>query len=897
VTAIAVNPQNNNVVYLGAASGGVWKSTDGGASWTPLTDFQPSLAIGSLAIDPSSCTPADCTTIYAGTGEVYGSSIDFGAGILKSTDAGVTWTQQGVNLFAPQGPTDRAARIGAMAVDPFSSQIVLAGTSLGIYRTTDGGASWTLVTALSGQGTGLLFDGNNPGVVYAALSQSNTAGVYRSIDHAVTWSRLAGTAGNLFPAAGVGYIALSVVSGAAGAAGSATLYAAVEQANSGSLRGVWKSSDSGSNWIQLTNTPGFCSPLCGFATAIAADPANPDIVFAGGTLDAFAKEFIRSTDGGNTWLQVGCQHPSAGSCPLGSNSVSLGTDYHALVFTADGTRLFMGNDQGAWRTENPDVPDPTQLLYMDLNSGLAITQQFGGHAISPSDENVGFVGAQDTGTARYSGGMAWDKVFSEGDGGQAAIDQQIPSVVYTTSLGSCVGLCIARSFFDGTSISTFLQSTTNGIGNERMHFPAPLTVDPNISGRVYYGTFRVYLTTDYAETWTAISPDLTGGGTLTAIAVAASDSGVVYAASTSPGGGKVQKCQNALQNAGARWTDITSPDVLPTGRDVTAIAVDQNDSNLVYVTYSGFASGADTKGHVFRSPDGGATWVDITGNLPNMSVYDVVADPDVADTLYIGTTNGVWTSSNASQGAGAVWSRLGGTNTPGSLPNVAVTGVNLRRQSRILRAITHGRGAWILQLTNLDLPQGPVLISVHPSFAARGSSITGVALNGLNFTSATRAQFDGSQSGVTTRPGDVTSMIADFDASLLTPGMHKISVFDSNQAPNTSTELLFSVYSPTPILVGLSPNNLPSGGSSFTLAVTGRNFICNGGISDSVVYFGLTRHTRESCGPSPTSGGDMQMTVTIASSEIANAGTVTVTVVNPPPGGGTSLRTSFQVTP
>src|SRR6266849_4742789 len=527
VTAIAVNPQNNDVVYLGAASGGIWKSTDGGASWTPLTDFQPSLATGSLAIDPSSCTADDCTTIYVGTGEVYGSSIYFGAGILKSTDAGATWTQQGANIFVPQGSPDRAARIGAIAVDPFNSQIALAGTSGGLYRTTDGGATWTQVAALSGQGTGLSFDVNNSGVVYAALSQATAAGIYRSTDHGVTWSRLSGTGVNLFPTTGVGYMALSVVSGAAGAVGGVTLYAVVQQLNSNSLRGVWKSSDSGANWVQLVNTPNFCFPLCGFATAIAADPANPDIVFAGGTLDAFAKEFIRSADGGNTWVQVGCQHPSAGSCTLGDNDVSVGTDYHALVFTADGSRVYMGNDQGAWRTDNPEVADPTQLHYLDLNSVLAITQQYGGHAISPSYENVGFVGAQDVGTARYSGGMAWGKVFSEGDGGQAAIDQQIPSVVYTTSMGSCVGLCIARSFFDGTSISTFLQSTTNGIADERTHFPAPLTVDPNITGRVYYGTFRVYLTIDYAETWTPISPDLTGGGALTAIAVAPSDSNVV----------------------------------------------------------------------------------------------------------------------------------------------------------------------------------------------------------------------------------------------------------------------------------------------------------------------------------------------------------------------------------
>src|SRR5207237_4787730 len=111
-----------------------------------------------------SCTADDCMTIYVGTGEVYGSSIYFGAGILKSTDAGSTWTQQGANIFAPQGPTDRAARIGAIAVDPFNSQVALAGTSGGLYRTTDGGTTWTQVTTLSGQGAGLSFDVNNSGV-------------------------------------------------------------------------------------------------------------------------------------------------------------------------------------------------------------------------------------------------------------------------------------------------------------------------------------------------------------------------------------------------------------------------------------------------------------------------------------------------------------------------------------------------------------------------------------------------------------------------------------------------------------------------------------------------------------------------------------------------------------
>lgn len=910
VTAIAVNPLNNDVVYLGAASGGVWKSTDGGATWTPLTDFQPSLASGSLAVDPSSCTATDCSTIYVGTGEVYGSSIYFGAGVLKSTDGGATWVQQGANIFAPQGATDRASLIGAIAVDPFNNRIVLTGTSAGVYRSTDGGVNWTSLSPLLGRGTGLAFDSNNSGVVYAALGQSSGAainGIYRSSDHGATWIKLSGTGANLFPATGVGYIALSVVPGAPGSPGNATLYAAIQQANLSSLRGVWKSTDSGANWIQLRNTPDFCYPLCGFATAIAADPANPAIVFAGGSFDAFSPEFIRSTDGGATWKQVGCQHPSGGSCTLGNNTVSLGTDYHALVFATDGSRLYMGNDQGAWRTENPDVADFTALQYTGLNSTLAITQQQEGHAVSPSDENVAFVGAQDVATARFSGSMAWDKVLPEGDGGQAAIDQQIPSVVYTTSLGSCQGMCIARSFFDGTSgatgaakdetlrVSGFVQSMTDGINSsDRMYYPAPLTVDPNITGRVYFGTTRVYVTTDYAETWTPISPDLTGaGGVLTAIAVAGSDSNTVYVGTTLQGGSKVQKSTNALSNPGASWTDLTNPQILPTGRNVTAVAVDKNNSNLVYVSYSGFAFGTDTKGHVFRSPDGGATWVDTTGNLPNMPVNDVVADPDIADTLYIGTENGVWMTSNASLGAGVVWSRLGGMNTPGSLPNVVVLGLNLREPSRTLRASTHGRGTWILQLTNPQSATGLLLTSVHPASAAPGVSITGVTLDGANFTTVTQVQVDGSQTGVTTYPGSSNNITADFDASLLTPGVHQISLFDSSQAPNTSNQLVFDVYGPVPVLVSVSPSSIVSGGPSFTLTMTGRNFDCNGDALNSVIYFGSSPHAPEACGPSGT--GDIQMTVTITSSEIANSGMVQVKVFNPPPGGGDSLKTSFLI--
>src|SRR5713226_2965305 len=181
VAAIAVNPLNKDVVYLGAAAGGVWKSTDGGLHWTPLTDTQNSLSTGSIALDPSSCTATDCSTIYVGTGEANNSGDSYsGAGILKSADFGSTWTQQGAGVFVGPFSTSRvdgAAHIGALAVDPFTptpgTQVVLAGVNFfsstaksGIWRSADGGTTWTQTSLSGSAGTAVVFDLNNTGVVY-----------------------------------------------------------------------------------------------------------------------------------------------------------------------------------------------------------------------------------------------------------------------------------------------------------------------------------------------------------------------------------------------------------------------------------------------------------------------------------------------------------------------------------------------------------------------------------------------------------------------------------------------------------------------------------------------------------------------------------------------------------
>ena len=860
VSALAVDPTNASIVYLGGAQGGVWKSTDAGTTWIPKTDSQASLAIGSIAIDPGSCNPAPCKVIYAGTGEEnFSGDSYYGTGILKSSDGGDTWTLIGASSF--QNPSGGGARIGAIAIQPSNSQTLLAASTGGVYRSTDAGQTWTRVQGGSAA-TDVLFDPANGNVAYAALgaifgAQSN--GVYKSTDGGATWARADAGTGKL-PTSNVGRIALAVAPSSTN-----ILYAAIQNTNPfGSFLGLFKSTDSGANWTPLTNAPNFCGTQCWYDIIIRVYPTDPGTIFAGGV-----PRLLRSSDGGITWVDAS----------TGFSGATVHTDHHALVFSNPAigpVKLYDGNDGGVWRSDNPAALIPGTYDLIDLNATLAIAQFYPGQLIHPSSENIGIIGTQDNGTLSYTGNPMWT-VITGGDGGWTVLDKPMPSTVFT----SCQDFCSFRSFFNG-GVGTFSVLPMNGIDmTDHVDFIPPYVGDPRTSGRIYFGTFRVYQSNDYGDSWTAVSPDVTGGsGVISAMAVAPSNPDVLYAVTTR---GKIQRTINATAGASANWTDLAAAN-LPL-RAATQVAVNPSDPNTAIVSFSGFGTG-----HVFLTSNGGVTWSDISGTgmgaLPNMPVNDVVIDPDsslASRTFYVGTDIGVFFTSDG----GTTWSPLGT-----GLPHVAVFSLGIRKESRTIRAATHGRSAWLLQLTNLPVPSGPFLTSISPVTASAGSSSFNLTLDGANFSSNSKVLWKGSQTGVTITGANANQLVATVSPTLLTQvDAADISVVDGAQV---SQNLQFIVTGLSPLITAVSPSSVTAGGSEFDMTISGGNFNCGGSFASSVYFIVLGQQNHLL---NPKICASAQLVVTIPSALRAAVGGVRVVAFNPPPSGGDSNSFLFQVTP
>lgn len=883
VNALVVDPcdPNGETIYLGAAQGGVWKTPDSGATWTPLTDSQLSLATGSLAVDPN---PADCTgghtgAIYYGTGEEnFAFDSFYGAGVLISRDGGATWTKDNtfVNVTSgtPSVITSQSASaagpfIGAISVDPANSQILLAAVEgissqahSGIWRSTDGGADWTLTPATSYSpalpaqfdfGTGVAFDPNDPlgKTAYAALGipfcASNTCGaagdeeldngVYVSSDSGVTWKRLQGldTAAGTTNSGNYGRITIAVGPSSNGLPSGTELVVSIASiaGSSSDLLGVFKSLDGGQTFTAL-NTPAFCDHQCFYDMAVEISPANANVVFLGGGPAAEGSGLsqpcgqipanqgisavIESIDGGQSWVDVSCDN---------ATGTFIHVDTHAFAFdpklnSSTGGTFFIGNDGGVWGSINVTNSPLGSQGWIDLNGPLSLTQFYPGNSINPSNPEIGFGGTQDNGTQMFTGQPSWADTASCGDGAWTAIDPSTPSTVYTTCEAIGQFGTILKNQMDGTGVgngANWLALDTPAMDNDNTNFIPPMVVDPSTPQNVYFGTFRVWQSPDGGISWNAISPDLTGSTTnpqcgggicvLTSVSVAPNASGTVYAGADT---GAIWVSTNAT-TASPTFTEIDQSNMPQ--RTVTQVVASPMLSTTAFATFSGFSSctGCDQKGHVFMTNNGGTSWTKIDGNLPDTPVNDIVVDPNdmMNNTLYVATDVGVFATSNG----GGSWSEL-----QTGLPHVECTSLKLNNTARVLRVGTHGRGNWDLQLPGLS---GTVLTGISPTSTTSGSTGFTLTLNGVGFTAGSTANFNGA--AIPTTFVSATQLTAAVPTSAIaSPTVAVVTVSGSTSMLN------FSIEGPVPILQCVSvagcnpPVTTVKTGANVTLTVTGSNF-------------------------------------------------------------------------
>ncbi|HUX85466.1 MAG TPA: hypothetical protein VMW65_00565 [Chloroflexota bacterium] len=738
VSALAISATSPYTIYLGAAQGGIWESTDNGASWTPKTDQLPSLAIGSIALGAKGSN-----YVYVGTGEgnLSGDSY-YGNGVFRSTDGGATFLPVSTNAFTQTS-------IAKLAVDPSNDQHLYAATvsgvsgavdvlglnptPSGIYESNDAGVSWTQVytPTSSGQGvTDLAIDPKQPLDLYATVLGQ---GIIKSNDGGQTWAPIM----NGLPPIEPTFNAYTRFAIGISDPVTPTLYAGFDYYDTrGNFQPaeVWKSTDDGANWIPAStlsdSVSGYCgssssSDQCWYDNVIAVDPADPNKVYALGLFDYSTGTggIYRSDNGGSTWADLG-----AGLHP----------DFHAIAIRPSATQnIVIGNDGGVWGSSNYGT------TWTDLNgaydsgngqvtpSGLQIGQ-FQSVVQNPSSTGRAYGGLQDNGgEAKDSMTTTWyDR--SGGDGGQYLIDATNAQYVY----GEYFDVNPYR-FSDGMTGASIPQTIVNGLNtNDESLFYIPLAMDPADPSRLYLGTYRLYRSDNRGDLWTLISGDLTSGCTgrasngakgcvISAIGVTAG-APTVYVGTAD---GLVQVSTNA-DSALPTWTEIDkSP--LP-DRPVSAIAVDRSNDRIAYVAYSSFNGATPANsGHVFKTTDAGQTWNDISGNLPDVPVNSIVLDPSKPNTLYVGTDVGPLSTSDG----GVNWNPVG-TN----FPIVSVFQLDLNPYTGILRAATHGRGVWkiseipapALQLRSQSdtLPTGPGGLITYTVTLQNVSSVgaTGVAI-------------------------------------------------------------------------------------------------------------------------------------------------------------------------
>ena len=657
INCVAFHPTDNNTIWVGSPSGGLWKTTNGGSNWTILNDNQIVLGVSDIAITNDYATS---NTLYIATGDRDGGSMwslnggqdadNVSIGVLKSTDGGVTWNATGLSYSTSSGN-----RVYRLLIHPTNNSILLAstydGSSNGIYKTTNGGTTWTRKTL--NRWIDMEFNPADPNIICASSVGYGFSYINRSTNNGENWS--------FYEVASGGYRSELAVT-----ANNSSIVYMLSSDYYGGLAGVYKSTNSGANFTRVddgtksmlgyySNGSGSNNGQGTYDLCIASSPTNANTVFIGGI------NTWKSTDGGTTWLINNMWTSSKTYNKSGAPVVH--ADKHVLAFQ-NGTTLFEGNDGGIYKTTNGGTN------WTDLTNGIVISQIYR-IGVSQTDASVVLNGLQDNGSKKYTGELnTWVDVTG-GDGMECIIDfNNVTSYMYVTSVWGTIYR--NSNGFSNTNI-TIISANIPG-GQPIGAWVTPYIMDPTNSSILFAGYDKVWKTTNRGDNWTSASQQLSASVKLRSLAIAPSNTNVLYAAD--------QSNMWKTTNGGAtNWSSITLP---ATTDYLTYIAVKNTDPNTLWITFGGYTNGLK----VYESTNGGTSWANISTGLPNLPVMCIVYNKRATDrnVLFVGTDVGVYVKDGTD-----VW-----TFYSAGLPNVVVTELEIYYGGAPdkLRAGTFGRGLW-----------------------------------------------------------------------------------------------------------------------------------------------------------------------------------------------------------
>jgi photosystem II stability/assembly factor-like uncharacterized protein len=688
ISAVSAAHQKNGetVLYVGAASGGIWKSTDGGTTFKPKFDKQPVQSIGAIAIDPNATD-----TVWVGTGEAWTrNSVSIGDGIYRSTDGGETWTNMGL----PQ-----SERIVKIFVRPDNSNVVLAcvtgklwsdSTERGVYRSSDAGKSWQLVLKGGNGSTGcgsMSVDPKNPNTVFASLwdfrrkgwtfrsggenaDAASASGLYRSDDGGTHWTEVTPAANKGFPNKPFGRIAVAVAPSNAN-----IVYAFVESIKSA----LYRSDDGGKTWDRRDDSQRMVWRPFYFANLVV-DPTNPDRLFKPDLT------LIQSLDGGKTFADVG------GGAHGDFHDLWIDPLAPNLVIAGDDGGLWLSKDGGNrwWKGNNLPV---SQFYHVSLDNEDPY-RVYGG-----LQDNSSWVG-----DSSYPGGITnsrWENMYG-GDGFWMFADPSDPDYLYAEAQGGTIGRVNRK-----THLVRDIQPRANYGEKLRWNWNTPIHMSANEKGTIYIGAQFLFRSRDHGQTWERISPDLTSNdpkkqlqeqsGGITVDNSAAEMHTTIYSISESPTDGKViwvgtdDGNVQVTRDGGKTWKNVTANAHVPANSWVSYIDASRFDAGTAYVTFDRHSFG-DMAPMIYKTSNYGATWQPLVSSAQDKGVrgyaHVVREDPVKRGLIYAGTEFGLWISNDD----GGHWAQLKG----GDFPSVAVRDLAIQPREHDLVLATHGRGIWII---------------------------------------------------------------------------------------------------------------------------------------------------------------------------------------------------------